>query len=81
MHVFGAFFNRAAVDYPRKNLFLFFFSVYHLNQCVCFPIDRSISVQIIHARKNINAATMEMIFHAIVPKDVMVSIAVKFHVR
>lgn len=44
-------------------------------------VDRSISAQIIHARKDTSAATMEMIFHAIVPKDEMVPIAVKFHER
>lgn len=53
---------------------------------VCFPffffyfrIDRSISVQIIHARNDISAATMVTISHANVPMDEMVSIAVKSH--
>lgn len=46
-----------------------------------FRVNRSISAQIIHAPKDISAATMAMIFRATVPKDETVPIAVKCHER
>lgn len=53
------------------------FSIFFSN----FSIDRLIFVQIIRAPMDISAATMEMISHAIVPKDAMVSTVVKCHER
>lgn len=46
-----------------------------------FRVDRSISAQTIHARKDVSAATMVMISRATVPKDETVPIAVKCHER